>query len=442
MAAFSSRGPTDDGRIKPEIVAPGTDIISVRSSVPNASIGWGIHDNYYVYNGGTSMATPLTAGAATLVRQFYTGVQRLTNPSAALIKATLISGAQDITPGQYGTGAAREIPESLPNNVEGFGRVDLTNALALNPGQRLAFWDAAGGIATGSAIVRTIYVTETAPAGSRLAVTLCWTDYPGAVGAGKALVNDLDLEVIAPDGAHLLGNGKAVWDRLNNTEQVVVAAPQAGAYQLIVRGATVPQGPQPYALVAISPNLTTSPSLGRRVWLPMILRQYGGTPPTLTPTATPAQSPTVTPTPTRTPTVTPTPTPAPLAGFWQNDDGSIEFYVTADRAQVDDFAVHIYVPGDSCGHYRIVHSQPEPIAARAFSFLGDFFASGTFISNMHSAGTTGLYNYYIAGCGYVTGGPWDFAAVWRWAASPPADAPAAVTASTVVRPYTAYRTAR
>ncbi|MGD8473327.1 MAG: S8 family serine peptidase, partial [Anaerolineae bacterium] len=70
LAAFSSRGPANDGRLKPDVIAPGTNIVSTRSSVA-AGTGWGAYNDYYMYMGGTSMATPLTAGAAALVRQYY-----------------------------------------------------------------------------------------------------------------------------------------------------------------------------------------------------------------------------------------------------------------------------------------------------------------------------------------------------------------------------------
>ena len=102
LAAFSSRGPTLDGRTKPDIVAPGTNIISTRSSVASGS-GWGIVDGDYMYDGGTSMATPFAAGASALVREFYTRTYAL-DPSAALVKATLVNGAQGaVAPGQYGS---------------------------------------------------------------------------------------------------------------------------------------------------------------------------------------------------------------------------------------------------------------------------------------------------------------------------------------------------
>ncbi|UGV41648.1 S8 family serine peptidase [Methanococcoides orientis] len=99
IAAFSSRGPTDDGRIKPDVVAPGTYIISTRSSVATGQL-WGDYDAYYRYSSGTSMSTPIVAGSAALVRQYYVEYENIT-PSAALLKATIINGAYDMSPGQY-----------------------------------------------------------------------------------------------------------------------------------------------------------------------------------------------------------------------------------------------------------------------------------------------------------------------------------------------------
>ena len=296
LAAFSSRGPTDDGRVKPEVVAPGTDIISARSHASGAGAGWGVYNSHYVYMGGTSMSTPLTAGAAALVRQYYNQVKGYSNPSGALIKATLINGAQNIAPGQYGTGSTQEIPNATPNNVIGFGRVNLVNSLALNPNEQMAYWDEKAGIGTSAVRTYTVVITQTVTSGDSFVVTLAWTDYPGTVGAGKALVNDLDLEVTAPGGTQYKGNGGAAWDRLNNSERVVIQNPAAGTYQITVRGYNVPNGPQPFALVVRSPYLTTS------VTTPTPTS-------TSTPTSTPTRTPTtqITGTPTRTPTRTSTP---------------------------------------------------------------------------------------------------------------------------------------
>lgn len=149
LAAFSSRGPTDDGRIKPEIVAPGTNIVSVRSHGSGAGTGWGVYNSNYIYEGGTSMATPLTAGATTLVRQWLQSVRNVSNPPAALVKAVLLNGARNIAPGQYGTGSTQEIPNSRPNNVTGWGRVDIANAVVPESPLRIQLVNDTGGISTG-----------------------------------------------------------------------------------------------------------------------------------------------------------------------------------------------------------------------------------------------------------------------------------------------------
>jgi len=160
MAAFSSRGPTDDGRIKPDIVAPGTFIISARSHDPAAGTGWGVYNDHYLYMGGTSMATPLTAGAATLVREWLMEIKGMSEPSAALIKAILLNGAADMSPGQYGTGSTQEIPSQIPNFVEGWGRVDLMESLNPSPPRVVWFDDHTIGLPTGDAVQYQIVVGQ------------------------------------------------------------------------------------------------------------------------------------------------------------------------------------------------------------------------------------------------------------------------------------------
>ena len=157
LAGFSSRGPTDDTRIKPDIVAPGTNIVSVRSHGAGAGTGWGVYDSNYLYEGGTSMATPLTAGATALVRQWIISVRGIANPLAALVKAALINGAHNMAPGQYGSGATQEVPNGRPNSVTGWGRVDVAASVKPDSPIQIVLKNDTAGLATGG--VRTYQMT-------------------------------------------------------------------------------------------------------------------------------------------------------------------------------------------------------------------------------------------------------------------------------------------
>jgi subtilisin-like proprotein convertase family protein len=262
MAAFSSRGPTDDGRIKPDIVAPGTNVLSTRSQGQYVSSGWGSGENpYYQFMGGTSMATPLTAGGTALVRQFYTDMEGFI-PSSALIKATLINSAVDVYPGQY-TSPVEQWPDRLPNHVQGWGRVNVSNA---TDGSHVYEDIADGnGVNTGES---DNYVVPVCTAGT-FKVTLVWTDYPGSTAASSQLVNDLDLSVTAPNGTttylgNVFSNGWSTIggsaDRVNNVESVYLQSPSAGDWIVSVSGYNIAQGMGPgYALVMDMANNTCTP---------------------------------------------------------------------------------------------------------------------------------------------------------------------------------------
>ncbi len=245
IACFSSRGPTQDQRLKPDVVAPGTNIVSLQSRHSKATKLWGAYNEHYSWAGGTSMATPLTAGAAAVVREYLQKKHDLSSPSAALVKATLMHSAADIFPGQFGKGNIQEMSQPGRNNQQGAGRVDMDSATKLGMARVV---DNKVGLGVGESESVTFNITERRQAsGGILKATLVYTDAPGAASSGKALVNDLDIKVTAPDGRVVALN-----DRTNNSEIIEIADLLVGKYEVTVSGVNVPQGKngkQPYALL-------------------------------------------------------------------------------------------------------------------------------------------------------------------------------------------------
>ena len=240
LVAFSSRGPTLDQRIKPDVVAPGTFILSTHSR-DSSDTGWDASaDPLYFFEGGTSMSTPLVAGCAALLREFAIKQKSIKKPSAALVKAMLINGAHNIG-GQYTPSEAGVIP----NVNQGFGRVDVAAVVGpFGSNGQLMIQDEAGVLDTGEEQ----NVAVSVPVGATsLKVTLVWTDPPG-----EGLQNDLDLIVSGPRGSERHGNQPAnatAFDRTNNVEQVLWDHPTSGQVNIRVRAFRVAQFPQSYALV-------------------------------------------------------------------------------------------------------------------------------------------------------------------------------------------------
>jgi subtilisin family serine protease len=256
MAGFSSCGPTADGRIKPEITMPGVGILSARNDFNAETDNCGV-----ISSSGTSMASPGAAGMTALIRQYYTegwypagkrSRARRFVPSAALLRATLVSSAVNMAGAQ-----------AIPANCQGWGRVQLDRALYF-AGQARKLWvkDDAPPFATGSAGQERTYSFKIA-GGEPLKVTLAWTDFPSTPAASVNLNNDLDLIVTGPAGTAWRGNVFAAGasaaggdaDRRNTLEQVLLATPAAGTYKVTVRSFNVPNGPQPFALVVTGKNL-------------------------------------------------------------------------------------------------------------------------------------------------------------------------------------------
>lgn len=226
VAAFSNRG-TTDGRIKPDLVAPGTWVLS-------ASRDGDGEDHSYSYLSGTSMSTALATGSAILTRQYFTDIKNI-NPSAALVKAALIHGAKEL-PGES-------------RLSQGFGLIDLHGSLMTLENKKTAIYD-------------NLKINEEqqmefefdASGNAPLKVTLVWSDYPQRPGANNVLVNDLDLKVTTPDGRDLWGNNNIGGDKKNNVEVVTIDSVQSKVYSdqtysIQIKGSDIQEGPQPFSLL-------------------------------------------------------------------------------------------------------------------------------------------------------------------------------------------------
>ncbi|TVT40575.1 S8 family serine peptidase [Hymenobacter setariae] len=216
VAVLSSRGPAYDGRLKPELVAYG--------------------------DAGSSDASALVSGAALLVQQAYRdGPGSGSLPPSALVRAALLNSADDV--GR---------PEV--DFVSGFGQLNALGAVRTVREGRYQQ-------GTLGQDQEQVFQLTVPPGALRLKVTLAWTDPEAAANAPQALVNDLDLAVLGPGSTgpwlpwslsphpdSLTQPARRRADHLNPTEQVTLALPAAGTYQLRVRGYRVPSGPQAFSL--------------------------------------------------------------------------------------------------------------------------------------------------------------------------------------------------
>ncbi|MFC1879171.1 S8 family serine peptidase [Chloroflexota bacterium] len=250
MTLFSSWGPCDDGRLKPLLSAPGCELgratseSTIYSSLATSNDAWGGLC-------GTSMATPGVAGVISLMIEEwrslgYGGVND--RPLPALIKAALMHTARDL--GQDG-----------PDYIYGYGEVDAKEAVdLLRDGYPLG---SNGLMNWGSASVDqdgAVSYTLSLPADlEELKVSLAWDDFAATAYSAVALINNLDLEVIAPNGTvyypWALNSSKphqpasSGVNSIDNQEQVLVNDPLAGEWTVRVVGTNIPQGPQNFGLV-------------------------------------------------------------------------------------------------------------------------------------------------------------------------------------------------
>ncbi len=240
MISFSSHGPINstggDGRIKPEIVAPGTHI---QAGVPQSNYGgtsvcnafWPAGSSLYGWSSGTSHSTPAVAGGAALVRQDFLN-NGMSAPSPAMIKAVLMNSAR------YMTGAFAN--DTLPSNVQGMGLMDLDRAFDATTRMLVD-----QSVVLGSTGATHVVLGQVADPGQPFRVTLAWTDAPGPT-TGAPWVNDLDLQLSVGgntyrgnvfSGANSITGGSA--DFRNNAESVFLPAGTSGNFTVTVSAASI-----------------------------------------------------------------------------------------------------------------------------------------------------------------------------------------------------------
>jgi subtilisin family serine protease len=310
VASFSGRGPTPDGRIKPDLVAPGEDILSAATpeqivpgkftptspnhcAVPSNQKPRSVQENLdraFQLTSGTSMAVPLVAGAAEKIRQYF--VQgyypqgsrrsgRSFEPEEALIRAVLLASCVGVFSDKQAWGVWSQSnpsisgffrfpipPEAAPNFFQGFGLPVLDNAVYMagsTTGHRMLYTNGSFSPSSSASAFK-ISCDSSKPV--PLTLALVWTDPPGSIYSDKQLVNDLDLIVLqsGSNPSQVFGNMRFFADQANTVERVVTQCPVAGFVTAVVAPGNPPKtASQDWYLVANGPistidNLSPVPS--------------------------------------------------------------------------------------------------------------------------------------------------------------------------------------
>jgi subtilisin family serine protease len=271
IAYFSSIGPTHDGRIKPDVVAPGNYLESCK------------RPSGYVTMSGTSMAAPVTTGSLALIREYYKKVANLqpAQISSALLKATLINGCvtenlEDYYYSSYYPGGNTLL--SVPSPVCGWGRINVKQSLYPDNGISFYYLNNNGMPRNG----RDTYYIDVNSSSAPLKLTLVWTDLPGTPkpyhSTDKDLINNLDLRIISPEGKLYWGNqlysyhnnnfykgesfesipNPSAVDTINNVEVINISLPTVGKYEIDIISSGNNQSVQPYALVVAGNAIKSS----------------------------------------------------------------------------------------------------------------------------------------------------------------------------------------
>lgn len=250
--SFSSQGPSDDGRIKPDITANGNNSYSSISTSNDA----------YGTSGGTSMSSPNTSGTLLLLQQYYNQLNSQFM-KAATLKGLVCHTATDDT---FSVGPDPELGWGFVNaEVAAEAILDDSNGDAL--------------ILESNIINGGIYSTTfTTDGTSELSASICWTDPAGSSknnllnDSTPVLVNDLDLRLTSPDGNTIfypwklqlsdISAAAITGDNIVDTiENIDITNPTAGTYTLnITHKGTLSNGSQDFSLIITGSNFTLNTS--------------------------------------------------------------------------------------------------------------------------------------------------------------------------------------
>lgn len=265
LAGFSSTGPSMDGRIKPDLVAPGFYIVSAaarpyeacdplnESDLPGPGEG-AVAGTLSLQ--GTSMATPVVSGFAALTRQYFQegwygngtkggAVEKIV--SGTLLKAVLINGAQPLQGYDF----------DQVDTKQGFGRISLIDSLPLAGendliGEYIDNETISDGGINQYDLALAVDSRNLTCSDPDLSITLVWNDPPGYVSCLNCLLNDIDLqvEVTSADGTISVyyPNGRDSKDAVNNVERIRLKASAGDSVLAFVSTSQLESAKQKYAL--------------------------------------------------------------------------------------------------------------------------------------------------------------------------------------------------
>lgn len=239
ITSFTSWGPVDDGRLKPDISGPGCQ------SGGDGGVTSLSDDGGYATLCGTSMAAPTVTGVAVLMLEHHRDLfPTISDPRNSTIKVLLAHNAEDLgnvgPDYQFGYGSVKAVDTVEFMSTRQYGEREVSQGESVN------------------------YTIPVAAGESEFQVTIAWDDAPATPNIANALVNNLDLVVISPSGQRFYPwtlnpaspGSPAVRtqvDSINNIEQVTVDNPEAGEWSVRVEGTSVPVGPQPFSIAADGP---------------------------------------------------------------------------------------------------------------------------------------------------------------------------------------------